>query len=109
MELGHDVIFLIGDFTARIGDPTGRSKLRPALSEQDIQNNAITYKEQVYKILDKDQTLIHFNSEWLDSMSAAKLIEVSTHYSVARMLERDDFSNALKKRKVFLFVSLCIL
>ncbi|HMQ11272.1 MAG TPA: tyrosine--tRNA ligase [Oligoflexia bacterium] len=95
-QLGHEVVFLIGDFTARIGDPTGRSKLRPALSEQDIQDNSKTYKEQVFKVLDADKTKIKFNSEWLDELSAAQLIEITTHYSVARMLERDDFAKRFK-------------
>ncbi|MCI5073205.1 tyrosine--tRNA ligase [bacterium] len=95
-QLGHEVVLLIGDFTARIGDPTGRSKLRPALSEQDIQNNAQTYKEQVFKVLDSEKTQVKFNSEWLDQLSAAQLIEITTHYSVARMLERDDFAKRFK-------------
>lgn len=95
-QLGHEVVFLIGDFTARIGDPTGRSKLRPALSEQDIQSNAQTYKQQVFKVLDAEKTQVKLNSEWLDQLSAAQLIEITTHYSVARMLERDDFAKRFK-------------
>lgn len=91
-SLGHEVIFLVGDFTARIGDPTGRSKLRQPLTEIEVKENAQTYTEQAFKILDPQKTLVQFNSAWLSKMSAAELIEMTTHYTVARMLERDDFA-----------------
>ena len=90
-ELGHHVIFLVGDFTARIGDPTGRNETRPQLSEGDIKKNAQTYTEQAFKILDPQKTEVRFNSEWLGKMSAVDMIKLASHYTVARMLERDDF------------------
>ncbi len=90
-QLGHKIIFLIGDFTGMIGDPTGRSELRKPLTREEVKKNAKTYKAQVFKILDKTKTKIDFNSRWMEKMSAAELIELSTHYTVARMLERDDF------------------
>ncbi|VAX15798.1 Tyrosyl-tRNA synthetase [hydrothermal vent metagenome] len=91
-ELGHHVMFLIGDFTGRIGDPTGASETRPPLTPEQINENAATYKEQVFKILDPEKTEIVFNSAWLDKLTPAKFIEISAKYTVARMLERDDFS-----------------
>ncbi len=90
-QLGHTVVFLIGDFTGMIGDPSGRTETRKAMTREDVQKNAQTYKEQVFKILDAEETVIDFNSRWMEQMSAAELIELSTHYTVARMLERDDF------------------
>lgn len=90
-DLGHTVIFLVGDFTARIGDPTGRSKTRPALSREEVQANAETYVAQVSQFLDTDRVEVRFNSEWMDSMSSAELVQLASHYTVARMLERDDF------------------
>jgi tyrosyl-tRNA synthetase len=90
-DLGHTAIFLIGDFTAMIGDPSGRSKTRPALTRDEIVANAETYKEQVFKILDPERTEVRFNSEWFGGMSAADLIGLASRYPVARMLERDDF------------------
>jgi tyrosyl-tRNA synthetase len=90
-DLGHRVIFLIGDFTGRIGDPTGRSKTRPALSPEEIARNAETYKQQCFKILDPARTEIRFNSEWLGALDAAGLIRLAARYNVARMLERNDF------------------
>lgn len=90
-QLGHHVVFLIGDFTARIGDPTGKNVTRAPLSEEAILNNAATYKEQAFKILDPTKTTIEFNSTWLGAMSAAELIQLAKTYTVARMLERDDF------------------
>ncbi len=98
-DLGHTVIFLIGDFTATIGDPTGKTELRPILSKKEVAQNAETYKEQVFKILDKEKTLIKFNSEWLSKLSASELIEIIGSYSVARMLERDDFKKRFKANK----------
>jgi len=92
-ELGHQVIFLIGDFTGMIGDPSGRIETRPPLSREEILKNAETYKEQIFKILDPDRTEIRFNSEWMDSMSVPDFIKLAATYSVARMIERDDFHN----------------
>ncbi len=90
-ELGHQVVFLIGDFTGMIGDPSGKSETRKPLTRQDVLKNAETYKEQVFKILDPQKTIIRFNSEWLESLSAAELIRLQATQTVARMLERDDF------------------
>ena len=98
-DLGHSVIFLIGDFTATIGDPTGKTELRPVLSNEEVAKNSGTYMEQVFKILDKDKTIVKFNSEWLGKMSAAELIQIIGSYSVARMLERDDFKKRFKSNK----------
>ena len=98
-DLGHSVIFLIGDFTATIGDPTGKTELRPVLSQEEVLKNAETYKNQVFKILDKDKTLVKFNSEWLGKLSAAELIQIIGSYSVARMLERDDFKKRFKTNR----------
>ncbi|MBU2590572.1 MAG: tyrosine--tRNA ligase [Nitrospinota bacterium] len=91
-DLGHQVIFLIGDFTAAIGDPSGRSTLRKPISKEEIIKNSQTYAEQIFKILDKNKTKVVFNSEWMDKVDAAKLIEIAAHYTVARIIERDDFS-----------------
>src|SRR5437773_8827637 len=90
-ELGHHVIFLIGDFTGRIGDPTGKSATRPALTNEQVAANAETYKRQVFKILDPARTEVAFNSTWMGPMSASGLVELAGKYTVARMLERDDF------------------
>ncbi|QFU03231.1 Tyrosine--tRNA ligase [Halomonas sp. THAF5a] len=90
-DLGHDVIFLIGDFTGRIGDPTGKNVTRKPLTEEEVKANAQTYKEQVFKILDPEKTEVRFNAEWFSSMSAADMIELAGQSTVARMLERDDF------------------
>ncbi len=90
-DLGHQVIFLIGDFTAMIGDPTGKSETRPALTPQEVIENARTYKEQIFKILNPEKTIIEFNSSWMNDMSAIDLIRLSAKHTVARMLERDDF------------------
>ena len=94
-ELGHEVIFLIGDFTGMIGDPTGRSETRKNLTPQEVKKNAKTYLAQVYKILDKDKTTIAYNSEWMNNFSSVEMIELAAHYTVARMLERDDFQKRL--------------
>src|SRR3989338_4421745 len=91
-DLGHDVLFLIGDFTARIGDPTGRNVMRKPLTEAEIKQNAKTYCDQVFKILDKKKTQVMFNSEWMSKQSAADMIRLASTYTVARMLERDDFN-----------------
>ncbi len=95
-DLGHRVVFLIGDFTASIGDPTGRSKTRPPLTETEIAANAETFKGQVFKILDPVKTVIDFNSRWLGRLSSADWIRLASRYTVARMLERDDFTKRLK-------------
>jgi tyrosyl-tRNA synthetase len=90
-ELGHEVIFLIGDFTGMIGDPSGRNATRPALTPEDVSRNAETYASQVFKILDRARTRIEFNSSWMGRMSAADLVGLAARHTVARMLERDDF------------------
>jgi tyrosyl-tRNA synthetase len=95
-QFGHEVIFLIGDFTGLIGDPSGRNATRPRLTPEDVQTNARTYEAQVFKILDRERTRIEFNSRWLGSMPASRFIEIAAHQSVARMLERDDFSKRYK-------------
>jgi len=96
-ELGHAVYFLIGDFTAMIGDPTGKSETRPPLSREEVLKNAETYAQQVFKILDPEKTVVVFNSEWLGKLSATDLIRLSSKYTVARMLERDDFAKRFKE------------
>jgi tyrosyl-tRNA synthetase len=96
-QLGHEVIFLIGDFTGLIGDPSGRNATRPALSPDEVQQNARTYESQVFKILDPARTVVDFNSRWFAPMPAARLIEIAGKYNVARMLERDDFSQRHKR------------
>lgn len=90
--LGHDVVFLIGDFTGMIGDPSGKNSTRPALSPDEIKANASTYKEQIFKILDAERTRVEFNSTWMSEMGAAGLIKLAAQHTVARMLERDDFN-----------------
>jgi len=95
-QFGHDVIFLIGDFTGMIGDPTGKNATRPRLSAEEIAANALTYQEQVFKILDPDRTIIDFNSRWFGKMNAAGIIELAAKHTVARMLERDDFEKRYK-------------
>lgn len=95
-QFGHEVIFLIGDFTARIGDPTGKNITRQPLTEEEVIKNAKTYQEQVFKILDPEHTTVAFNSEWMSNKSAADLIALASTSTVARMLERDDFSKRYK-------------
>ncbi|HXW73861.1 MAG TPA: tyrosine--tRNA ligase [Steroidobacteraceae bacterium] len=95
-EFGHEVTFLIGDFTTLIGDPSGRNVTRPALTPEEIQANAHTYEAQVFKILDREKTKIDFNSRWLSKLTAEDIVRLSAHYTVARMLERDDFSKRYK-------------
>ena len=90
-QFGHTVVFLIGDFTGLIGDPSGKSATRPSLSREQVEANAETYKKQVFKILDPDQTMVRFNSEWMDALGADGMIRLASRYTVARMLERDDF------------------
>lgn len=94
-ELGHVAIFLIGDFTGMIGDPTGRIETRPVLTKEKLLENAETYKKQVFKVLDPEKTEIRFNSEWMETMTAADMIRLCAQYTVARMFEREDFRNRL--------------
>lgn len=98
-ELGHEVIFLIGDFTGMIGDPTGKSETRKALTKEDVEKNARTYKEQVFKILDPKKTIVDFNSRWLEPLTGKDMIFLSAKYTVARMMERDDFSKRFQAGK----------
>ena len=98
-ELGHQVIFLIGDFTGMIGDPSGQSETRVALSKEKVLENAKTYERQIFKILDPAKTLVEFNGRWMSTMTAEALIHLSAHYSVARMLERDDFRKRYHEQK----------
>ena len=95
-DLGHEIIFLIGDFTGMIGDPTGKNVTRKPLSKEDISENAKTYKDQIFKILDKEKTTIAFNSAWMSKMSSTEMISLASKHTVARMLERDDFSKRYK-------------
>ena len=98
-ELGHTAIFLIGDFTGLIGDPTGKSVTRPPLSREEIATNAETYKKQIFKLLDPEKTEIRFNSEWFDKFGAADFIKLASHTTVAQILERDDFEKRMKEEK----------
>jgi len=95
-EFGHEIIFLIGDFTGMIGDPSGVNETRPVLTREQIDENAATYEKQIFKILDKDLTRIEFNSSWMQQIDSSKLIEIASKYTVARMLERDDFKKRFK-------------
>ena len=98
-DLGHTVIFLIGDFTGKIGDPSGKNKTRPPLTDEDIKQNAKTYEEQVFKVLDSKQTKVDFNSRWGDKLSGADMIKLAAQSTVARMIERDDFSKRYKNNQ----------
>lgn len=98
-ELGHEVIFLIGDFTGMIGDPTGKSETRKQLTREEVANNAETYKEQIFKILDPQKTIIEFNHRWMEKMDAVSMIGLAAKYTVARMLERDDFKQRYQKQQ----------
>ena len=95
-QLGHEVTFLIGDFTGMIGDPTGRNATRPPLTPEEIQANARTYESQVFRILDRERTRIDFNSRWLSKLTSTEIVKLAAHYTVARMLERDDFAKRYK-------------
>ena len=95
-DLGHEVLFLIGDFTGMIGDPTGKSATRPPLTRDEVIENARTYEQQIFKILDPEKTLVMFNSSWMGEMNAADLIQLAARHTVARMLERDDFDKRYK-------------
>src|SRR3990170_7679235 len=94
-EQGHTAIFLIGDFTAMVGDPTGQSETRPPLSREQVQANAQTYLEQVYKILDRERTEVRYNNEWLEKLASYEIVKLCGHYRLARMLEREDFRSRL--------------
>ncbi len=96
-DLGHTAVFLIGDFSAMIGDPTGVSETRPSLTREQVDANAKTYLDQVFKILDRNKTEVRYNSEWLGKMSAGDVVRLSSHYRLARMLEREDFRSRLEK------------
>lgn len=98
-DLGHTVIFLIGDFTGKIGDPSGKNKTRPPLTDEDIEQNAKTYEEQVFKVLDNKKTKVDFNSRWGDKLSGADMIKLAAQSTVARMIERDDFSKRYKNNQ----------
>src|SRR5689334_15358098 len=98
-DMGHTVIFLIGDFTGMIGDPTGRSVTRPPLSREQVQQNAETYKEQVFKILDPEKTLIDFNNRWFSQFTADDFIRLAAKYTVSQMLEREDFHKRFQEEK----------
>ena len=97
--LGHQVIFLIGDFTGMIGDPSGKSATRPPLTREQVKKNAESYQEQVFKILDPELTRVEFNSSWMDKMNAADVVRLASNYTVARMLERDDFNKRYKSNQ----------
>jgi tyrosyl-tRNA synthetase len=98
-ELGHEVIFLIGDFTGMIGDPSGKSETRRQLTNEEVLKNAETYKEQIFKILDRQKTIVEFNHRWMEKMDAVAMIELAAKYTVARMLERDDFKQRYQKEQ----------
>ncbi|RME64353.1 MAG: tyrosine--tRNA ligase [Nitrospirae bacterium] len=97
-ELGHEVIFLIGDFTGMIGDPSGKNETRPPLTREEVLENAKTYKEQIFKILDPEKTRIEFNSKWMSKMTAEDMIKLAAQYTVARMLEREDFKQRFQNQ-----------
>ncbi|HEX8906068.1 MAG TPA: tyrosine--tRNA ligase, partial [Longimicrobiaceae bacterium] len=98
-ELGHDVVFVVGDYTALIGDPSGRSDLRPQLSEDEVRENSRTYAEQVYRVLDREKTRIEYNSRWLAPMQLKDILRLTAAYTVARMLERDDFEKRFEENR----------
>jgi tyrosyl-tRNA synthetase len=98
-DLGHEVIFLIGDFTGMIGDPTGKSETRKQLTREEVANNAETYKQQIFKILDPQKTTIEFNHRWMEKVDAVAMIELTAKYTVARMLEREDFKQRYQKQQ----------
>ena len=96
-DLGHEIHLIIGDFTGRIGDPSGRSETRKQLTEEQVKANAKTYQEQIFKVLQADKTIVHYNSEWLMPMNLAQVLQLAGKYTVARMLERDDFDKRYKE------------
>src|SRR5215831_14194505 len=97
-DFGHEVVFLVGEFTAMVGDPTGKSELRPRLMREEVRAAAATYAEQAFKVLDKNKTIIRYNSEWLDELTPQKMVELCAKYTVARMLEREDFKTRFEER-----------
>jgi tyrosyl-tRNA synthetase len=98
-DLGHTVIFLVGDFTAMVGDPTGRNELRPSLTREAVLEGAATYQSQAFKVLDKERTEVRYNTEWLDKLTPWQMVELGAKYTVARMLERDDFAKRMKEER----------
>ncbi len=108
-EFGHEVIFLIGDFTGMIGDPSGVNETRPVLTKEQIEENAKTYESQIFKILDPKKTRIEFNSTWMNKISSSQLIEIASKYNVARMLERDDFKQRFRSGNSISIHEFCIL
>jgi tyrosyl-tRNA synthetase len=98
-DIGHTAVFLIGDFSAMIGDPTGVSETRPPLTREQVDANAKTYLDQVFKILDRERTEVRYNSEWLNKMNAVDVVRLCSHYRLARMLEREDFRSRLNENQ----------
>src|SRR5215218_7354952 len=98
-DLGHTAIFLIGDFTGMIGDPSGKNTTRPPLSREEIDSNAETYKQQIFKLLDPEKTVIEFNSRWMNTMGSAGFLRLSSHVTVRQILERDDFQQRLEANR----------
>src|SRR5258707_1752999 len=98
-DMGHTVVFLIGDFTAMVGDPTGQSETRPPLSREQVQANAKTYLDQVFKILDPEKTEIRYNNDWLDKLTGHEMVKLCAKYRLARMLEREDFRSRLENNQ----------
>ena len=98
-DFGHTVIFVVGDFTAMVGDPTGQNESRPRLTRDEVMRAAATYQEQAFKVLDRDRTVVRYNSEWLEKLGAVGMIELGAKYTVARMLERDDFSKRFEEKR----------
>src|SRR5512135_2387352 len=98
-DLGHEAVFLIGDFTGMIGDPSGKSETRPALTPEQVTQNAQSYKDQIGRILDLDKTTIDFNSRWMSKMTSTEMIQLAGRYTVARMLERDDFHKRFHEQR----------
>ncbi|NQY75004.1 MAG: tyrosine--tRNA ligase, partial [Candidatus Margulisbacteria bacterium] len=96
-DMGHTIVFLIGDFTALIGDPSGKSETRPVLTQEDVQANTLTYEKQIFKKLDPKKTVVQHNSKWLSTLSSTEIMKIMSTYNVARMLEREDFKNRYSK------------
>ena len=102
-DLGHEVIFLIGDYTARIGDPSGKSKTRPVLTQEEIEKNMLTYFHQVSKILDPEKTTVRYNSEWLDALSSSDFLKLCAKVTLAQLIEREDFASRIAEHKPICF------
>src|SRR5262245_4078102 len=98
-DLGHKVVFVVGDFTAMVGDPTGKNELRPRLTREEVRAAAETYQAQAFKVLDRHETIVRYNSEWLDKLDPAQMVELCAKYTVARMLERDDFAKRFEEER----------